>query len=136
MNDPDTNNDAANRERVSEDCGKAYKVSDREYGYFDRPYDYRNAYERVCLACWLGVGPEEFRESRGELHREATLGYGEGWRFDGGLAGAQRGLARWPDKQSTRPKRAAEKWDGRANLRDPYAIFHPRGVHHADDRIR
>jgi len=30
--------------------------------YFDPPIDYSRGAERYCLACWLGVGPNDFPE--------------------------------------------------------------------------
>jgi len=60
----------AHRIRHCVDCGRPYSVAellDASPHWFAPPYDYDSGSGRYCLACWLGVGPEE----RG-AHCEAT----------------------------------------------------------------
>jgi hypothetical protein len=49
-------------ERVCK-CGEKYTVQqylESSLYYFSRPFNYRAGCETYCLACWLGVGPNDF----------------------------------------------------------------------------
>ena len=49
--------------RTCEDCGERYSINDfleTQAHYFPHPYNYRKGCETHCLACWLGVGPNDF----------------------------------------------------------------------------
>jgi len=63
-------------ERICRECGQPYKIADfidSWSHYFKRPYNYRERCETYCLACWLGVGPNDFPEAHlGEPARAAN----------------------------------------------------------------
>ena len=50
------------RVRMCEKCGDEYQIEEtKDHGaqYFKAPYDYEQGCQTICLACWLGVGPND-----------------------------------------------------------------------------
>ena len=49
--------------RSCKECGVTYTIGQFYAScssYFDPPYRYSDSCEDYCLACWLGVGPNDF----------------------------------------------------------------------------
>lgn len=49
--------------RTCKECGVSYTIEQfyqSSESYFDPPYRYSDSCEDYCLACWLGVGPNDF----------------------------------------------------------------------------
>jgi hypothetical protein len=55
--------DTSSTRHLCETCGRPYVVDDAASSYMDPPDDYRRGYQRYCLACWLGVGPQDCPET-------------------------------------------------------------------------
>ena len=52
---------------VCEACGDAFdseEVLRHAPGYYEFPYNYAEAEDRYCLACWLGIDPTEVEDKR------------------------------------------------------------------------
>jgi hypothetical protein len=48
--------------RTCKECGQAYSVdesAETDAGCFPWPWSYDEGCEEYCLACWLGVGPND-----------------------------------------------------------------------------
>lgn len=53
-----------------EECGEEYsprETAQDDSHYFDPPYRYDQVCARYCLACWLGVGPNDIRQLSMEM---------------------------------------------------------------------
>ncbi len=53
-------------ERSCKECNRIYTIKEffeHNSHYFGRPENYRSGCETYCLACWLGVGPNDFPDS-------------------------------------------------------------------------
>lgn len=46
-------------DRTCIECGQRYSAEDASEQYFAGPWDYDSGYQKYCLACWLGVGPND-----------------------------------------------------------------------------
>ncbi len=51
--------DSSTTPRTCETCGLPYELDDVADSHMNPPDDYRFGYQRYCLACWLGVGPDD-----------------------------------------------------------------------------
>ncbi|MGO9835106.1 MAG: hypothetical protein ACLP1X_12905 [Polyangiaceae bacterium] len=50
---------------VCKACHRPYDPNAHEDShYMEPPYDYAEGVQDCCLACWLGVGPTDFPDTR------------------------------------------------------------------------
>ena len=68
-------NNAATDERIRTcaECKRRYSVDEtaaNQPGFWDGPYYYGNGSTRYCLACWLGVGPNDVTNADPEYEKQ------------------------------------------------------------------
>ena len=76
VNDFGINIYAQTLQRVCTECGGEYTIGEymqASSDYFARPSNYRAGCETYCLACWLGVGPNDFPQETVGLEGEDEL---------------------------------------------------------------
>ena len=57
------------------ECGRTYSLAQARCdgaNYMDAPYHYDQAEKEYCLACFLGLGPQDIAEIEAEIRREAV----------------------------------------------------------------
>jgi hypothetical protein len=63
MTEADNSMDHYQESRSCKECGVTYTIGqfyESCSSYFDPPYRYSDGCDDYCLACWLGVGPNDF----------------------------------------------------------------------------
>jgi DNA-binding transcriptional regulator YiaG len=62
------------KKQICSECGQEYSVEETftaSPGYWDRPYNYSQAFPTYCLACWLGVGPKDVAKTDAEHAKQS-----------------------------------------------------------------